>query len=64
MVHPLVVARVIDPPRLHRDPGDAVWRMANAVTIQTSGGANLPSGEVAVTVRAVHGGTQPYSLFE
>ena len=64
MICPLVVARVTDPPRLDGDPGDAVWQMVSAVTIQTSRGANLPSGEVAVTVRAVHDGTHAYFLFE
>ena len=53
-----------DPPRLDGDPGDAVWQMVSAVTIQTSRGANRPSGEVAVTVRAVHDGTHAYFLFE
>ena len=64
MVRPLVVTRVTDPPRLDGDPGDAAWQMANPVTIRTSRGANLPSGEVAVTVRAVHDGTHAYFLFE
>src|SRR5262245_8589939 len=64
MVRPLVVVRVTDPPQLDGDPGDAAWEMAQAVTIQTSRGANLPSGAVAVTVRAVHDGTHAYFLFE
>jgi hypothetical protein len=64
IVRPLVVGRVTDPPRLDGDPGDAAWQMAHAVTIQTSRGANLPSGAVAVTVRAVHDSKYAYFLFE
>jgi MFS family permease len=64
MVRPLVVARVTDPPGLDGDPGDPAWQLAKAVTIRTSRGANLPSGEATVTVRAVHDGASAYFLFE
>lgn len=64
LVRPLVVARVADPPQLDGDPGDPAWQLAKAVTIRTSGGANLPSGEAMVTMRAVHDGASVYFLFE
>jgi hypothetical protein len=63
-VRPLVIARTQATPRLDGDANDQVWRSAAAVTILTSGGANLPGGEAPVTVRAVHDGTNAYFLFE
>ncbi|MBW7850227.1 MAG: cytochrome b/b6 domain-containing protein [Rhodospirillales bacterium] len=43
---------------------DAAWTGAEAVTLRTVRGRNLPGGEVPVTVRAVHDGQTAYFSFE
>jgi Ethylbenzene dehydrogenase/Prokaryotic cytochrome b561 len=63
-IQPLTIARVSAPPRLDGEPNDTAWRNARPVSVVTRYGANLPGGEVAVTVRAVHDGTSAYFLFE
>lgn len=63
-IRPLIVAQTSVPPRLDGETNDAVWRSAQPVTIQTRSGANLPGGEAAVTIRAVHDGVHAYFLFE
>jgi hypothetical protein len=63
-VHPtLRVARVEAPPELAGDGEHAVWDDASSLTIRTARGANLPRGEVAVEVRAVHDGESIYFRF-
>lgn len=63
-VRPLVIARTQAPPRLDGEVNEPIWRGAKAVNILTRGGANLPGGEVTVTVRAAHDGLNAYFLFE
>jgi hypothetical protein len=63
-IQPLTMAHVSAPPRLDGETNDAAWRNARPVSVVTRYGANLPGGEVAVTVRAVHDGTSAYFLFE
>ena len=63
-VTPLRIVRVADPPLLDGNPSDAAWQQAEAVTIQTHGGANLVDGDAPVTVRAVVHGSRAYFLFE
>ncbi|MEP3330722.1 ethylbenzene dehydrogenase-related protein [Sedimentitalea sp.] len=63
-VRTLVMPRVATPPMLDGDPTDPAWDAAEAITIQTRGGANLPDGEAPVTVRAVQHGGDAYFLFQ
>ncbi|MEO9781729.1 MAG: ethylbenzene dehydrogenase-related protein [Sedimentitalea sp.] len=63
-VRTLVMPRVAAPPMLDGDPTDPTWDAAEAITIQTRGGANLPDGEAPVTVRAVQHGGDAYFLFQ
>jgi len=63
-VRSLQVARTSSPPRLDGMTGDATWRAAQPVVIQTMRGQNLPNESVAVTVRAAQDGERAYFLFE
>jgi Ethylbenzene dehydrogenase/Prokaryotic cytochrome b561 len=63
-IQPLVIARVSAPPRLDGEPNDAAWRNVRPASVVTRYGANLPGGEVTVTVRAVRDATMAYFLFE
>lgn len=62
--HPLLrVPEVETPPALTGDGTHPTWDAAPFVTITTARGANLPRGEVAVEVRAVHDGRSIYFRF-
>ena len=63
-VRTLAVGKVQDVPRIDGAFDDPAWQDAQAVTIETAGGANLFSGGTTVTVRAVHDDTDAYFLFE
>jgi hypothetical protein len=63
-VVPLRVVNVARAPLIDGDPADAVWQQAEAVTVQTHGGAHLADGDAPVTVRAVRHGSRAYFLFE
>ena len=63
-VTPLRIARVAEPPRLDGDPSDSAWQQAEAVAVQTHGGANLVDGDAPLIVRAVVHDNRAYFLFE
>jgi Ethylbenzene dehydrogenase/Prokaryotic cytochrome b561 len=63
-VRTLVMPQVTTAPILDGDPNDPAWDAAEAVTIHTRGGANLPDGEAPVTVRALQNGADAYFLFQ
>ena len=63
-VRTLAVGKVQDVPRIDGAFDDPAWQDAQAVTIETAGGANLFSGGTTVTVRAVHDDRDAYFLFE
>ena len=58
------VTRVNAVPVIDGFPNDGVWERVSAVEIHTSRGANLPGGEVTVSVRALHDDEYFYGLFE
>lgn len=51
-------------PILDGKSDDAVWENAKAVEIPTMRGANLPDGDVSVTVRAAYNDTHFFGLFQ
>ncbi len=51
-------------PQLDGRVDDPAWQLAPPVRIHTVRGMNQPGGEVTVSVRAVHDGTNAYMLFE
>jgi thiosulfate reductase cytochrome b subunit len=59
----LKVPLVDAPPDVTGDGTHPAWSVARSATIMTARGANLPRGEVAVEVRAVHDGRFIYFRF-
>ncbi|MGI9509693.1 MAG: ethylbenzene dehydrogenase-related protein [Geminicoccaceae bacterium] len=59
----LLIAKVDEAPKLDGSGDDGAWSHVETRTIQTHRGANLPDGEVAVEVAAVHDGERVYFRF-
>ena len=57
----VVAVKVTAPPTLDGEV-DAVWSRAREVAIPVSGGANLPSGQTTVRMRALYSGDTAYFL--
>jgi cytochrome b subunit of formate dehydrogenase len=64
LIEPLTLSRVTEAPEIDGHPDDHVWQKAMPVEIRTTGGMNLPGGEVTVRVRGLHDELSAYFLFE
>jgi hypothetical protein len=63
-IHPTLRVAMVDAPlELGSDGVREAWDATRPITIHTARGANLPRGEVAVEVRAVHDGESIYFRF-
>lgn len=60
----LRAVRIDGAPAAKGMPTPEQWQLAKPVQLNTTNGANFPGGEVAVSVRALHDGTNAYFQYE